>query len=251
MTDISNLTKSLEKLSLGNIKKMPTVKKTTTTTMTKGRQNYNKKKKNYNKKIIGTQLGRSIGFPLKLKFKHRYHEVIGLTSASGALSHAYFSVNSLYDPNSSGTGHQPMYFDQVAALYNHYTVIGSKITVKVTPQSDGAVFPYKVVTFINDDTTVSTGSFGVQEIKGAKTKIISGHNANVLTFTNKWSAKRNWGNVLANESLGAASNANPSEQQFYFISLQTLDGTNNTSVWLDINIEYITIWRELKEISES
>ncbi len=33
-----------------------------------------------------------------------------------------FSMNSLFDPNVTGTGHQPKGFDQLAALYNKYRV---------------------------------------------------------------------------------------------------------------------------------
>ena len=36
------------------------------------------------------------------------------------------------DPNHTGVGHQPLYFDQLMTIYNHYIVIGAKITVKFT-----------------------------------------------------------------------------------------------------------------------
>ena len=39
-------------------------------------------------------------------------------------------MNSLFDPDQTGTGHQPYYFDQFAALYNRYTVLGSKLTAE-------------------------------------------------------------------------------------------------------------------------
>lgn len=41
-----------------------------------------------------------------------------------------FNLNSLFDPNQTGTGHQPYGFDQLATLYNKYRVIscGWRIT---------------------------------------------------------------------------------------------------------------------------
>jgi hypothetical protein len=40
-----------------------------------------------------------------------------------------FSANGLYDPDITGTGHQPRGFDQVIALYDHYVVLSSKCKV--------------------------------------------------------------------------------------------------------------------------
>ena len=42
-------------------------------------------------------------------------------------------MNSLFDPDFTGTGHQPYYFDQFATIYQRYTVIGSKLTATFTP----------------------------------------------------------------------------------------------------------------------
>ena len=38
-------------------------------------------------------------------------------------------LNSLFDPNLSGLGHQPRGFDQLMAVYEKYTVVAAKITV--------------------------------------------------------------------------------------------------------------------------
>lgn len=49
----------------------------------------------------------------------------------GALTGAYyFNANSLFDPNRSGTGHQPMGFDELSGLYNRYRVRG--VSLKMT-----------------------------------------------------------------------------------------------------------------------
>jgi len=46
-----------------------------------------------------------------------------------------FSANSAYDPDVTGVGHQPMYFDNYAALYSKYRVNYAKMTVTVINHS--------------------------------------------------------------------------------------------------------------------
>ena len=61
----------------------------------------------------------------------RYNEAHTF-SAGGAANFASsykFNLNSLYDPNESGLGHQPMGFDELMSIYEKYTVVGAKITV--------------------------------------------------------------------------------------------------------------------------
>ncbi len=45
-----------------------------------------------------------------------------------------FRANAIDDPDWSGVGHQPRYHDQFAVMFNQYTVIASKITVRLTRQ---------------------------------------------------------------------------------------------------------------------
>lgn len=39
------------------------------------------------------------------------------------LTYHLFRANGIFDPDVTGTGHQPLYRDQVADLYTNYTVI--------------------------------------------------------------------------------------------------------------------------------
>jgi hypothetical protein len=62
----------------------------------------------------------------------RYVEGIDFTTASGVISNYTFALNDLYDPNVTGTGHQPKGFDQLAALYFRYKVLSVHVKVTVT-----------------------------------------------------------------------------------------------------------------------
>ncbi len=67
-------------------------------------------------------------FPRNLYTKVTYVETVVLTSTSGSLSSNTFRLNSLFDSNQTGAGHQPRYFDTFCgaddtnASYERYRV---------------------------------------------------------------------------------------------------------------------------------
>jgi len=52
-----------------------------------------------------------------------------ITSGAGVAGAYVFSANGCFDPDVTGTGGQPMGFDQMMIFYNHYTVVRSSIQV--------------------------------------------------------------------------------------------------------------------------
>ena len=52
-------------------------------------------------------------FPDTLQTTLRYQETLSLSSTSGSLFGYIYNLNGLYDPNHTGVGHQPLYFDQL------------------------------------------------------------------------------------------------------------------------------------------
>ena len=60
----------------------------------------------------------------------RYVEEFSLNPGTGAVASYIFRANGLYDPNYTGSGHQPYGFDQWMTYYNQFTVLGSKCTAR-------------------------------------------------------------------------------------------------------------------------
>jgi len=192
------------------------------------------------------------GFPKKITITHRYQDQHALnTGALGVTNSYYYSCNSMFDPNTTGAGHQPFYFDQLAAIYDHYTVIGSKLTLRVAKTDASTNVPVNVGILINDDTSGNTSLTALTEHPSSVYKVISTGNP-VVTMTSKWSAKQTFGgSVLGNDNLQGTSGASPTEQSYYQIFINSSEMGSQTSVLLDVFIEYIAVWDELKDISSS
>lgn len=68
-------------------------------------------------------------FAERTKRTLQYYTEMSITGAASAANAYVFSCNGMYDPDITGTGGQPMGFDQMMSFYNHYTVVRSKIQV--------------------------------------------------------------------------------------------------------------------------
>jgi len=193
-----------------------------------------------------------LGFPKKMVMTHKYHETVSFGIGGGVLGTYTFSCNGMYDPNITGTGHQPLYFDQMTALYDHYTVIGSKIRVKLC-QGAANQPTVKIATFINDDGTVTPTSIDMMgEQSCGKQFIIPPASTDTYTITNKWSAKKTFGgSPLSNDLLQGTVAANPTEQSFYTFGFQAADLTTTVAMFAEVDITYIAVWDELKDIAGS
>lgn len=111
-------------------------KSVTTVTTTKPKRTY-KKKKMYKKNTKMAIPTAPKNFQLvKLKYAEEYNLSLTPTLAS---DWRLLRANDLYDPNYSGSGHQPYFRDQMYALYTKARVLSTKITVIFAPDTNQAV----------------------------------------------------------------------------------------------------------------
>lgn len=195
------------------------------------------------------------GFPRIVKIVHKYVDQALFTCTSGVMNSYQFSCNGMYDPNITGTGHQPLYFDQMAVFYRHYQVIGSKCTFKILPFATNTT-TILVGAFINDDTSYesSTYIYNQMEQDTGKSRFmpILGGTSQPAELTLKWSSKKWFANKgLASSTLQGTPTTNPSEQSYYSLLCQTFDGTTTTSIQFLVEIEYIAIWSERNDLAPS
>jgi len=192
------------------------------------------------------------GFPRQMKMTHKYCEQFTLTWAAGqALNVAYatWGVNCLWDPNLLVGGHQPYYFDQMVAIYNHYIVTGSRIVVELTSNSSA---PYTAGVYIDDDSSpVTTVMTSIMENQSCVCKTKRQDNE-PLVLRKKWDAKAAFGgNIMDNDDLQGNAAANPVETQAFIVWLGQPNVTTDVSMVGTVTIYYDTVWDELKQVTGS
>lgn len=100
-----------------------------------------------------------IGMPEMNLVKLRYCTSLNLNPAAGLMTSHYFSANGMFDPDISGIGHQPLFFDQYMASYDHFRVLEAEIKVTQLPEAtDGSVTPVLWGIVTDDNTSLTYGS---------------------------------------------------------------------------------------------
>lgn len=235
-------------------RKRTSVKVTKTTTVKKSTGRKKKSSsKNWNL-VPKTSVNMGLHFPKTLTMIHRYNQSFGLSPAASAFAYQDFICNGIYDVDLSGTGHQPYYTDQLKALYNHWTVIGSRMKVRMTPSAISED-PCFIGVYINDDTTHTPGDVeAYNEIAGPKTNRMTPPGMDsVYEFNINWSGKKAFKRFDINNKLFRGSSAvseNPEEQQVYTVYCYPV-GAAGVSFYINVTIEYIVVWTELKDIAGS
>ena len=173
-------------------------------------------------------------------------------AVQGALGTHVFSANGCYDPNHTGVGTQPRGFDQLMALYDHYTVVGSTITCRFANQT--ATRPYvgiavrdsnNVVTAVTDlaeygDKVMSLKALaraGGAEPGEASTSLST--KVDVAKFLGRRDA-------MSDPELKGDTSSNPSEQVFYHICAGDVSASSAVEVDVLVTVTYDVILHEPK-----
>lgn len=191
-------------------------------------------------------------FPKQLFNTLTYCEEVSFNAAAAVGKGAYlWSCNGCYDPNITGAGHQPQYFDQMTAIYDHYTVLRSRIHVWLSYGTSGVNNGVVAALYIDDDTAVKGDALTAAEMPGAVSKMFVPAVDGVCYMKHNWDAAKTFGpNPQAQDSLQGTSSSNPTEQSYY--SLQTYDlGLSANTIFAFVKIEYDVVWDEITTIGAS
>lgn len=190
-------------------------------------------------------------FPATLQNKVKYCDIKRM-SFTGGFATERISANGLFDPDISIGGHQPMYFDQLMTIYNHYTVLKSKITCRSIGRGGNATpFACCFTIVVDDDNTLTipTPAYPMER-KDARWTEWSG--GGEMFLQNWFDAAKTFGRgVMSNDNLRGNSSSNPLEQSVYHLIAFDPNLSDVDAVDLAFEVEYDVVWSELASISSS
>lgn len=196
--------------------------------------------------------------PNKFATKLRYVDWATLDPGAGGSAAVHVvKSNGCYDPNFTGVGHQPRGFDQFMSLYDHFCVIGAKITVDVTTGYGSAFAPLMVGVALKDTTTAYTNANDYMEGRNVVSRIIGGTsisgNANTAHFTKTFSTRKFLGrsHPLSDPQLKGNISSDPTELASFHIFAAPLASTDENILTINYRIEYLVVFIEPKQPSQS
>lgn len=215
----------------------------------KSRRTY---RKQYRKYPISNRLSsvvpNAITIPFKVTSSH------AMSPGVAAFGSRLFAANGLYDTDITGTGQtQPLGFDQyVGVLFEHYTVIGSRLKLQCfnNSNSEAAIIGVRLSA---DNTTYSTGAINMQQNR-SKYIILGDNDSEPRTLTMNFSPKKFFGkkDIVGSGDFKGSATANPTELGYYIVYVGPVDpiGTVNEAQFV-VTIEYLAVLTEPKILAIS
>lgn len=211
---------------------------------------YRKRKNLFNLRKKSTALKNLALQPIAQRYicKMKYSQAVQLNINNNYLYQ--FNLNSLFDPDRTGTGHQPYGFDQLSNLYNRYRVIGCYYTVSAYAVGS----PLRVVTLPSNDATAGWNNVSeVCENPRAKWKLqIPGGPAQIIKgYVSLPSLMgRNNQEYRADDRFQAQVTVSPSELAVLNIGAGTLSDSSFTADVV-VTLHFVTEFFDLKLQTQS
>lgn len=218
------------------------------------RPNRKRKKTMYKKKRSVTRFKKSsLPFPriFKSNFKMVDQFTLNPPSASPYLDTAIYRATSFYQPL-IGSTHQPRYFDQVMPMYDHYVVLGTKVTVEAINADVGN--PVILAIGLFDDGAPLSGINDYLENKHSRWKTLATRDTGKSTYLScKYSPKfLGKNNVINDDEMKGSIGSNPSENAYIHIAVAPMDGFSDAgNVRLIVTTQMYVAFIEPKDVSAS
>jgi hypothetical protein len=205
-------------------------------------------------RLLGNQInvGKIPLFPPRFRASLRYADTITLSSTSGVVASWVLSANGLFDPDVTGTGHQPAGFDQMMLSYEHYTVLRAKCTATFHNNTasayptaalsvNAAATPITTIDQIMEDGLVTTVRLMADGVNGCAQTLQRSINIGVFGGVD---------DILDDNTYRGTVAANPAEQSYFILQLWNTENATSTSA-VDFVLEFDAVFTEPRKLTES
>lgn len=180
--------------------------------------------------------------PDRLHVRLRYNDNYIFSTTTSAQVQA-FRGNSIYDPDLTGAGHQPLYRDQYDTLYLRYFVIGSSISCTVVcPYGDQAM-QFVLYPQVSDATTGAVTRQDAEKPR-ARSVIVAG-GSQTKTIRMRASSSGMFGQRLSMNKIddvySSLMSGNPARIWYWILSAQNPDSVTASACVISVNITYDVI----------
>lgn len=178
---------------------------------------------------------------------------ISLISSSNQPGTYILVGNGMYDPDSTGTGHQPRGFDQLMAFYDHYVVTGVSLKAQFFNTSSSVAS----IAFVcpRDSYTASANftDYGESSLTRTVQLGVEGTSASTKTIVYDLDVGRFLGrrDPLSDPELKGSTAANPTENVFFHIGAITPDLFTASAVLLTATLTFNCVLIEPKMVAAS
>lgn len=181
--------------------------------------------------------------------KLKYVDILTGSVSTSPVTYQY-RLNSLFDSDYTGGGHQPRGYDQWCGLYQWYTVYGCKVKLQVVSTN---VFLVSALGQV-EDSAISSDPTNTAELPYAKTVLMTANDGNkklkcYYNIPKMYGATKKA--ILTDDEYGAPSSANPANVAYLNIVGQHPDFTTTVGYYILVTLTYYAKLEARKRLPQS
>jgi len=190
---------------------------------------------------------RGIGMPDRFETTLLIKEDAYHFSGSAIPAANVWRCNSLFDPDLTGGGQQPNYFDQLSAIYGQYFVKEFWAELDINNQSTTITANY--VCLLSETDISANAVENLSESKYAISGMI-GPTGSVSTKKIRFpliTTRHLFGQPVpeSDNSLFASTTANPTDVGYFIFKANATDGASSINLYVNVKLFYRSIFKEL------
>jgi len=202
-------------------------------------------------------------FPKVMRTTLTYAQPLTITQDTAGVAKTWsFVANSIYDPDATGTGHQPRYYDTFlgangsSAPYNRYRVFGSKISIVAYAPSNTANTALGLISLGSRPAAATTPAtiLEMQERSNYKTTPIAGFNSKGTARLSSYcriASVLGMKNLEDSDDTHGVYNGNPNQLVYWDVSICDIIGTGSITQYVMVKIIYYVQLYVLNDVADS